>query len=271
MQLLGIDFTSRPTRRKPITVALGQCDGAVLTLTAIQRLPDFTAFEALLAQAGPWLAACDFPFSLPRALVAHQGWPTDWPGLMDHLAKLDRAGLRDICKAYCDARPAGRKFAHRATDLQARSSPSMKWVNPPVLYMLHEGAVRLRQSGITIAGLYAGDPARIALEGYPALAARTIIGNASYKSDSKQKQTAERRARRLDIVQALQQGHPSLGLRLTSADPDLLTALVEDPTADLLDAVLCLLQAAWASQQAHYGLPADMDVLEGWIISAAPD
>ena len=39
---------------------------------------------------------------------------------------------------------------------------------------------------------------------------------------------------------------------------------------DRLDAVLCLLQAAWACRQGTpwYGLPQDMDGLEGWIITA---
>jgi hypothetical protein len=49
-------------------------------------------------------------------------------------------------------------------------------------------------------------------------------------------------------------------------------AVVDDASGDRLDAVLCLLQAAWAlnqHQQGHprYGLPA-FDPLEGWIVSA---
>jgi hypothetical protein len=40
-----------------------------------------------------------------------------------------------------------------------------------------------------------------------------------------------------------------------------------------LDAVLCLVQAAWgeyrhAQGDRRYGLPADFDPLEGWILSA---
>jgi hypothetical protein len=31
---------------------------------------------------------------------------------------------------------------------------------------------------------------------------------------------------------------------------------------------LCLLQAAWASLRADYGVPAAVDPLEGWIVSA---
>jgi hypothetical protein len=50
---------------------------------------------------------------------------------------------------------------------------------------------------------------------------------------------------------------------------------VADASGDTLDAVLCLLQAAWAQQQhaagdVLYGLPKDLDPLEGWIVTAPP-
>src|SRR5690606_3884607 len=102
--------------------------------------------------------------------------------------------------------PAGNKFAHRATDLPAGSSSPMKWVNPPVAYMLHAGAPRLIAAGLTVYSLHAGDPQRIALEAYPGLIARSIT-RASYKSDTKAKQTAARRTARRQIVEALEQGH----------------------------------------------------------------
>ena len=37
---------------------------------------------------------------------------------------------------------------------------------------------------------------------------------------------------------------------------------------DRLDAVLCLVQAAWAAAQPNHGLPLDVDPIEGWIVSA---
>jgi hypothetical protein len=45
-------------------------------------------------------------------------------------------------------------------------------------------------------------------------------------------------------------------------------ALVADASGDRLDAVLCLLQAAWARTQPDYGRPAEADMLEGWIVTA---
>ena len=61
-----------------------------------------------------------------------------------------------------------------------------------------------------------------------------------------------------------------LNLCHTDAQRD---ALVQDASGDSLDAVLCLLPAAWAQQQhdqgdALYGLPPGLDTLEGWIVTA---
>ena len=273
--LAGIDFTSRPSRRKPITVAHGRlvkCDakGKVQGEVHIERIDehiDFDSFARWLQNPGPWLAAFDFPFGLPRELVESLGWPLQWPALMRHYAQMSRAEVRNTFAAFCAARPAGGKFAHRATDGPAGSSPSMKWVNPPVAYMLHAGVPLLMDAGVDLPGLHAGDPARIALEGYPGLLAREVLGGRSYKSDAPARQTVERQTARRDLVDALRAGRTRLGLRLctTEAQRDMLIA---DASADRLDAVLCLMQAAWASTRARYGLPENVDPIEGWIVSA---
>jgi len=69
------------------------------------------------------------------------------------------------------------------------------------------------------------------------------------------------------MVAALEQGRTRLGLRL-KVSPAQHERLVEDASGDSLDAVLCLMQAAWASERSGYGLPPDIDPLEGWIVSA---
>jgi hypothetical protein len=267
LRVVGVDFTSRPTRRKPITLAMGERQGAGVRLLQTQALTDEAGFEAWLAQPGPWVGAFDFPFGLPRELVEHLGWPTDWPALMDHYAALARAEIRATFAAFCQARPVGAKFAHRAADRPAGSSPSMKWVNPPVAYMLHAGVPALRRAGVHLPGLQAGDASRVALEGYPGMLARELIGGRSYKSDEAARQTPERLIARKDLIEALVQGRSRLGLRLhlSSAQRDELAA---DACGDRLDAVLCLMQAAWALDQPRWGWPAAVDRLEGWILTA---
>ncbi|HEX5687994.1 MAG TPA: DUF429 domain-containing protein [Ideonella sp.] len=268
-RLLGVDFSSAPRAAKPIVAAWGRRSGVVLRLEAVETLASFAAFEALLRAQGPWVGGFDLPFGLPRELVEHLGWPQDWRSLMQHYAALSRDEIRETFAAFCAARPAGAKFAHRACDGPAGSSPSMKWVNPPVAFMLHAGVPRLIEAGVHLPGLHEGDAGRVALEAYPGLLARELIGTRSYKSDDKAKQTPERLIARKDIVDALEQGRSRLGMRLklSHAQRD---ALVADASGDRLDAVLCMLQAGWASGQPGWGLPPTLDALEGWIVSALP-
>jgi hypothetical protein len=241
-------------------------------LLRLEPLETLHAFEVWLSKPKIWVGGFDLPFGLPRELVVHSGWPTTWLACMNHYAAQNRADLRNTFVAFCNARSAGGKFAHRTTDLPAGSSPSMKWVNPPVAWMMHAGVPALLRTGVHLPGLHAGDINRVALEAYPGLLAREILGNTSYKSDDKKKQTPERLIARKDLITALEHGQTRLKLRLklTHAQRDMLVA---DASGDSLDAVLCLLQAAWAQAQraagaANYGLPKTMDPLEGWILTA---
>ena len=120
----------------------------------------------------------------------------------------------------------------------------------------------------------AGTQPKVALEGYPALLAREFVAARSYKSDTVAKQSlgpGSGLIARMDIVHGLEIGGSRLGLRLklSHAQRD---ALLQDASGDALDAVLCLVQAAWARQRFEqgdlsYGLPAEMDPLEGWIVT----
>jgi hypothetical protein len=256
-------------------VALGHAKAGRVQLQSLLRFDTLVSFADWLKQLQAWVGGFDLPFGLPRELVEHLQWPTDWLACMQHYSALSRADIRATFKAFCDARPVGGKFAHRATDTPAGSSPSMKWVNPPVAYMLHAGVPLLIEAGVTLPRLHAPaaspESLRVALEAYPGLLARELIGNTSYKSDDKAKQTPERLIARKQLLQALEVGQTRLGLRLklTHAQHD---TLVDDASGDSLDAVLCMVQAAWAQAQhekgdAHYGLPA-CDPLEGWIVTA---
>ena len=267
--LVGCDFSSSPTRRKPIVLAWGRRSGGRVVLDRIEALDTLAAFGHWLGQPGAWVGGFDVPFGLPRELVEHLDWPRDWLGCMHHYAGLTRAQIRATFAAFCDARPVGAKFAHRRFDQRAGSSPSMKWVNPPVAYMLHAAVPLMLAAGVHLPGLHPGDPARVALEAYPGLLAREVLERRSYKSDDRAKQTPERLIARKDLVNALELGTTRLGLRLvlTHAQRD---ALVHDASGDRLDAVLCLVQAAWAERAGppSYGLPDELDPLEGWIVTA---
>ena len=271
--LLGCDFSSAPSVRKPVVVAVGRLRGDDVHLDRLETFATLDAWQHWLAAQPAWVGAFDFPFGLPRELVETLGWPLAWEACMRHYASLPRAEVRQTFAGFCAGRPVGGKFAHRRTDGPAGASTSMKWVNPPVAYMLHAGVPRLLAAGARLPGLGgAAGSHRIALEGYPGLLARELIGRRSYKSDDRARQTPERVEARHALLEALESGRSRLGLRLACSRVQA-RALRADPSGDLLDAALCLVEAAWGALRADspgpgFGLPPDLDPLEGWIVCA---
>jgi hypothetical protein len=268
LTLLGIDFTSAPTKSKPITVARGRRVGDVLRFDRLDSHATFAGFEALLMEPGPWLGAFDFPFGLPREFVdslALGGTIDEVIGALQQRCA-NRMAFRALVDAWGNSRPAGQRLLHRRTDTAmagTRSSSPLQTRYVPVGFMFFEGLARLVRAGVTLPRMRSGDAARVALEGYPGLLAHELIGRRSYKNEG----DAERLIARKDIVDMLEQGRTRLGLRLklTHAQRE---SLVDDASGDRLDAVLCLVQAAWASVQPAYGMPGDVDPVEGWITSA---
>lgn len=282
VRVVGVDFTSAPSRRKPITAAHGRLDGDHVVVERIDALQDWAAFEALLASPGPWVGAFDFPFGLPRELVDVLGWPgarsrsqRAWRETIARYAKLDRAAVEERFARFRARRPAGSKYARRATEAAAGAHPSMKLVNPPVGWMLHEGVPRLIAAGVHVPGLSRGDPSRVALEAYPGLVMRAIAlsrgesGAPSYKSDSRSRQTPARRDARVGLLWALVEGAHAFALRV-DLPMRLAEAAIDDASGDTLDAIACAMLAGWGAQRAarNYGLPAKIDPVEGWIVGA---
>jgi len=269
--VIGIDFTSAPSRRKPLTVAFGRWQAAaprpIYELDEIREFTSLDEFNGLLAAPGRWVGGFDLPFSQPRPLIEHEGWPTAWPEFVRFYCDQPRDALRDVFRRWCDARPVGDKFAWRATDKPAGSSPAMRWANPPVAWMMHAGIGRMLAAGLTFPAHHHAPrgSGRIALEAYPGFTARRVCRQ-SYKSDTAAKQTPDRRANRRAILTALE--HGTAGLDLTLAITSTWRRrLIADGRGDLLDAVICGLQAAHASALPRYGLPHPLDPLEGWIAS----
>jgi len=257
VRIFGVDFTSAPRRAKPIVVAEGSLFDSEIRILSIKRLETFHEFESFLQCPGPWIGGFDFPFGLPRELVRDLAWPSRWSALVNLCGDLTRTEFRGVLDGYRATRAAGSKYAHRATDRPAGSSSPMKLVNPPVALMFQEGAPRLADAGVHIPGLLNGDRSRIALEAYPGLFARSVT-RASYKNDSKAKQTPARRAAREKIV-----GRLPIKTRIRKQ-------LIDDASGDSLDAVICAVQAAWGWQRRrrNFGLPLRIHPCEGWIVSA---
>ena len=271
-KLIGIDFSSTPTKKKPVAVAVGRWVENTILVDGLESFIRHEEMQALLTREKNFVAAIDMPFGLSRQLVDGLQWPgakradpQAWSDLIRFYSSLPRDDIRSIFKAWCDARPVGKKFAHRVCDTPAGSSPSMKWVNPPVAFMLHAGAPLLLGAGVHIPGMQAGDPDRVVLEAYPGYLARQVLGRQSYKSDDPKKDTSDRRMARSELLCALEEGM-LLNIKVV-VRPYLRARLLEDVKADHLDAVLCCLAAAWSQKRsnANYGLPEVIDPVEGWI------
>ena len=266
MKILGIDFTSTPTKRKPITCVTAELTERSLEVSSLSGWTDLSQFEEGLAQSGPWVAGIDLPFGQSRKFVNNKGWPRSWKGYVQHVSTMTRKEFRTELDDYRQNRMVGDKEHRRACDIQVGAISPQKLYGVPVALMFFEGAPRIQRSGATIPGLQDGDPNRVVIEAYPGLLARTLIGRHSYKSDTRSKQTAGQLARRQQILRYLtsdQVNSAQHQVRVTAPQE-----LAEDPSGDALDALLCAVQASWSWQMRHanYGLPSDYDDLEGWII-----
>ncbi len=263
MQIYGLDFTSAPTQRKPITCAAANLANDLLKINSLTSFSDFAAFETFLRQPGPWLAGLDFPFGQPRQLVQYLGWPDTWEGYVQEVARLGKSGFGQILATYRRSHPRGEKQPLRATDDKAKSRSPMMWSGVPVGRMFFKGAPRLLESGVNIQPCRPNADTRMVIEAYPALVAHRWAG--SYKSDTKKKQTHAHEAARRAIVEGVrsEQLQANYGFSLELSDT-ITEDLVQEPTGDRLDAVLCAIQAAWAYRH-NFVVPTACHSLEGWI------
>jgi hypothetical protein len=264
MNILGIDFTSAPTRRKLITCLRCSLGGQLLRAGELEEWSTFSAFEHAIQRSGPWIAGIDFPFGQARKFIETIGWPMNWREYVLYARSLGRIGFRNALDQYRKSRPYGDKEHRRKTDDVAGSISPQKLHGVPVGMMFFEGAPRLVQAGVTIPGLQEGHPGRVVVEAYPGVMARRIIGRPSYKHDTKNKQTPEQYQARRDILKGLLSGAFD---DLHGFAVEAPTSLCDDPTGDRLDALLCAIQAAWAwdNRENNFGVPTTADPLEGWI------
>ena len=261
MRIIGIDFTSAPDHRKPITCTSCTLTGDRLKVDGHERIADFAGFATVLTRPGPWVAGLDFPFSFSRGFLAAMGWPLDWQLLVDRLTSMKKPDYKAAVRAFRDCQPEGQKHLKRTVDGLTGGAAPNNVVNPPVGLMLFEGVQRLRAAGLCLPGLADGDSSRIAVEAYPAVAARALIGTTAYKDGKPADHTARLALRRQLIARLAAGAHCGITV---SAPVD----LAEDPGGDDIDALLCAVQAAWAQRSgltASEGPVGRFDPAEGWI------
>lgn len=269
MKIYGLDFTSAPNIRKPITCASAYLNGADLNVEFVERLCSFTDFELFLQRPGPWWAGFDFPFGQPhRLLTEQQRGNEDWETFVRWISRLNAREFVDWLTEYRTKRPYGDRHHLREVDRLAKSCSPMMLYGVPVAKMFFGGAPRLLQAGASILPMCPQSDSRVAVEAYPKLVAVRYAAGGKYKADERRRQTAEHRATRIRILTGLQARiFDDYGLQLQLSRTSQ-TLAVEDSTGDSLDAILCTIQAAWASRcdEPPHGIPNDCDRFEGWIV-----
>ncbi|MGE5377819.1 MAG: DUF429 domain-containing protein [Bacteroidota bacterium] len=269
MRIFGIDFTSAPGRKKAITYAQCRLAHKRLALEELGSLASFGEFEDFLRKPGPWMAGMGFPFGQPRKLIENLGWPGTWEGMVRKVSRMSKDQFIQVFETYCQAREKGDKHHLRLTDKLAKSRSPMMLYRVPVGRMFFEGAPRLLDAGVNVPPCRLRDDPRVVLETYPALVARRWIGNRSYKTDAARQQTTAQQSARQKIVAALRSGemksHFGFDTHISDQGAEL---LIQNGSGDRLDGLLCAVQAGWAYSQRdqNFGIPADCDPREGWIV-----
>ena len=271
MRIYGLDFTSAPSRRKPLVALRCTLRDGVLRVEDDEVLPSFSEFEAWLETPGPWVCGMDFPFGQPRSLVEALGWPGDWEGYVEKVSRMGKEAFEAAIRADMASRPYGEKWRYRLADRRSGSSSAMMLFRVPVGKMFFQGAPRLLRSGVSVEPCRPTPDARVAVEAYPAVVARRILGREPYKRDAAP-DTPERRAARKRLVAGLGsetvRGAYGFNVRMS---PRWTQRFVREPGADALDSLLCAVQAAWSytKREENWGVPPECDRDEGWILDPA--
>lgn len=270
-QVCGIDFTSAPKPGKPITVARGLLDDHKLEIVTVDEFTTWEAFENRLNRDGEWVTAIDFPFSQPRKLIENLGWPTSWEDCVEQLTNISKKNFVRMLREYQAARADGDRRHFRVVDRLAGSCSPMQLDFVPIAQMFFEGAPRLARSTFSIVPLRPIEGAkRIVVEGYPALVVRNTVGKLKYKADDRRAWTRCLADARRQILDAIKNEHGKFARTYgfsCNIPAEIQQRCVDNGTGDVLDAVLCAAQAAWALSLAKsgYGIPTGSDPLEGWI------
>ncbi len=293
MKIFGVDFSSSPNKKKPIIVAKGfiekknylKTEKKFLIIEDFYYLHSLSEFEFFLKSSGPWFAGFDLPFSMPVELVEFYKWPKIWNEFVDFYCSQSREYLRSAFVNWCNQRQVGNKFAWRKTDKCAGSSPSMRWTNPPVAWMMHVGMkIMIKENLYFPAHNFPTESNKVAtqfekfidkkitnfiykvaFESYPGFTVRKILKK-SYKSDDLKKNTQERYENRVKIMNTLTQPHFKSDLSLICSKNSFNLA-IDDPKGDFLDSMICAFQVADSLFKKNFGLTHSYSSFEGWITS----
>ncbi|NUN65202.1 DUF429 domain-containing protein [Pseudanabaena biceps] len=266
MKIYGVDFTSAPSKAKPIALVEAWLEANTLHIQHFHRFTNFPDFMGFLTRSPVWIAGMDFPLGQPRRLIENMQWGKTWAEYVGLIGQMSKPEFVETLNQYRQGRANGDREHLRETDRLAGAISPMKVYGVPVGKMFFEGAPRMLAAGFSVLPCHPTDDQRIVFEIYPALLARQLIGKHSYKSDTKQKQTATMQILRQEMLNQLRSpiSTAKYGFAI-----DISQAITEqaitDPSGDTIDAIFANIQTVIASQQPNYGIPETCDRVEGWI------
>lgn len=241
LRILGIDVTSAPHKRKPLTGAWARLDGDLLMVDTIQTWTAWPELDRVATDETSTWIGFDAPFGLPVAFQDTMGWPREGGAVLARASALTRSELGEAYLAF--RRRWTDRLPLRITDDLARSASPLRWAYVPVGRMFHAASPTLSRNLDRVYPFFSRPPRNRGwmVEVYPKCAARVLTGS-SYKSGRRDK-TGIRRA----MTEAIRRGalREAYGLDVATADAVAEPAVL-DREGDVLDAVLAAVQTAWA-------------------------
>lgn len=268
----GIDVTSAPSPRKPITVAQGSWDGSGLQIDRIELLDSIGSLATFIGEIDPEVPSItgfDCPLGQPRRLVDNLGWVSNWETTVSRFASMSRAEFVAFLRSYREPRQAGDKQHLRRTDAETGGCSPMMVHGVPVGLMYHSLVPLLAESPLSLLPCRPTRSPAIVVEVYPALLARRAAPRQTYKMEKAHGENeSRRRAARQAILESLVEREDRSPLGFSTHLPRGRLGALGDSKGDRLDAILAAASAAWAwTQRRHgWGFSKHFDAFEGAIV-----
>ncbi len=234
-----------------------RAEGQRLEVVEVLEFASFDSWVLDLVSRPKWTGGFDFPFSLCREFLDSMDWKEDWLGVARKVGSMTKPEFLALVGGFSGARPYGSKEPKRESEKLTGSFAGIKLGRPSMARMTYEGMTRLPLVATRVFPFW-GEGERVAVEAYPGVVVRRLVGRRSYKGG-----TREHMITRGEILSGL----PSHFGGELALPPGLADRLVSDESADGLDSIVAALQAWRASQIIwnHTNQPR----IEGWI--ADPD
>lgn len=298
MIIYGIDFSSSPSaidsmaiNAKWIYLATCKLDGNCLTVKSLTKMngekaDDYTNLVELLNLAGPWVAGIDVPFGMPVECIEYFKWllaeDTEqiWAQYVDRVRKMKtRKDFKKLIESWRhpskvnDSGEKERVRKYRLIDNLMNSQSPMNCIRPAVGSMFFNASDILRNLPASIHPVrLKSEENRHIVEAYP----RMVVDRLSLSSKMYKDADDLEDVRRQILACLFDESKGSsiqdwYGLSVAMED-NTAAECVADKAGDMIDSVLCAVQAAWASRQERFGIPRfnsnalnSVIALEGWV------